>query len=157
MIAHIAAISKNNCIGKDGDLPWYIPEDMKHFKRLTQGKTVLMGRKTWESVPEEYRPLPNRKNLVLTNQGDYKVPDEVKVYDNIPQALKDHKEDEVMVIGGESVYKATMDKAERLYITHVEQEVDDCDAYYPKIRGDEWQEIKRQEHDGFSFVTYRRL
>ncbi|MFB6226386.1 MAG: dihydrofolate reductase [Candidatus Paceibacteria bacterium] len=157
MIAHIAAISKNNCIGKDGDLPWYIPEDMKHFRHLTEGRAVLMGRKTWESIPEKYRPLPNRKNIVLTKQDDYQVPDEVKIYDNIDDVLSKHSDEIIMVAGGESVYKATMDKAERLYITHVDQEVEGCDAHYPRIRGDEWQEIEREPHDDFTFVTYKRL
>lgn len=157
MISHIAAISKNNCIGKDGDLPWYIPEDMKRFKGLTKKSTVLMGRKTWESIPEEYRPLPERKNLVLTRQENYEVPAEVKVYDNIKDAIENHRDEDIMVAGGESVYKNTMDMADKLFITHVEQEVEKCDAFYPKIRGDKWQEIERESHDGFTFVTYKRL
>jgi dihydrofolate reductase len=157
MISHIAAISKNNCIGKDSDLPWHIPKDLKHFKEKTQGKTVLMGRKTWESIPKKYRPLPNRKNIVLTTQQDYETPQKVEVYDNIRDAIEAHQDEEIMVIGGESVYKDTMELAERLYITHVDQKVEGCDAYYPKIRGDQWQEIKREDHDDFSFVTYKRL
>lgn len=157
MIAHIAAISQNNCIGKDGDLPWHIPEDMERFKEKTQGSVVLMGRKTWESIPEKFRPLPERKNLILTTKQDYSVPEGVDTYDNIPQALSDYKEEDIFVIGGESVYEATMDRADKLLITHVEQEVSGCDAYYPKIREDKWQEVEREDHNEFSFVTYERV
>lgn len=156
MITHIVAISENNCIGKDGDLPWYIPEDMKHFKRVTEGKVVLMGRKTWESIPEKYRPLPNRKNIVLTRQDGYTVPDGVELFDNIDDAISSYNTREIMVIGGESVYSETIDQAYKLHITHVEKEVDNCDARYPEIDSDTWKQTKKKQKDGFSFVTYKR-
>jgi len=153
MIAHIAAISKNNCIGQDNALPWHLPEDLQHFKNLTNGRVVLMGRKTWESLPAKFRPLPNRKNIIITRQTDYSVPDGVEVYQNIDEALDARREKDIMIIGGAQIYKQTMSKADTLYITQVKQTVAG-DAYYPEINPDIWKEVEREDHDGFSFLKY---
>lgn len=151
----IAGISQNNCIGLNGQLPWHIPEDLKHFREVTSGKTVLMGRKTWESLPEKFRPLPNRINIVITRQTDYSVPAGVEVYATIDEAVAAHPNEEIMVIGGAEIYKQTIDKAEKLYVTHVNQAVDG-DAFFPTIDLTVWQENEREDRDGFSFVTYTR-
>src|SRR3989344_5094956 len=95
------AIAKNWVIGGDNDLPWYLPEDLKHFKKLTLGKTVLMGRKTYESIVNRLgKPLPGRKNVVISRQADYKVPDGVLVFQSLDEALKVLSAEDIYVIGG---------------------------------------------------------
>ncbi len=156
MLSLIAAISKNNCIGKDNQVPWHIPEDLKHFKEVTTGKAVLMGRKTWESIPEKFRPLPKRKNIVITRQKDYPVPAGVELYQEIEAALTAHPNEEIMVIGGAEIYRQTIARADRLYITEVNQ-VADGDAFFPEIDTSVWKEVGRENHTGFSFVIYERI
>ncbi len=151
----IAGISKNNCIGKNGQLPWDIPEDLKHFREVTAGKTVLMGRKTWESLPEKFRPLPKRTNIIITRQTDYPVPAGVKVYATIDEATSAHPSEEIMVIGGAEIYRQTIDIADTLYMTHIDQTVDG-DAFFPTINLTIWKETAREDHDGYSFVTYQK-
>jgi dihydrofolate reductase len=158
MLSLIAAISKNNCIGKNNKLPWDIPEDMKHFVKITKNKTVLMGRKTWESIPAKFRPLPNRTNIIITRNLEYKqqVPEDVEVYTSIEEAVNNHPDEEVVVIGGGQIYKQTIDIADKLYITHVNMTVDG-DAFFPEIDIKKWQEIDRENHDKFSFVNYKKI
>ncbi len=155
MISLIAAISENNVIGVDNDLPWHIPEDLKHFKEKTSGKTVLMGRKTWESIPEKFRPLPKRTNIVITRQKDYKVPEGVELFFDIETALEKHKGEDVVVIGGGTIYEQTIEKADTLYITHVEKTIDGH-AFFPSIDTTQWKETERDNREGFSFVTYKK-
>ncbi|OGL74429.1 diacylglycerol kinase [Candidatus Uhrbacteria bacterium RIFCSPHIGHO2_12_FULL_60_25] len=150
-ITLIAAISKNNVIGTEGRLPWHIPEDMKHFKTLTMGKVVLMGRKTWESIPEKFRPLPGRTNVIITRQPDYPVPTGVQTFQSTDDALKN----DVMVIGGAEIYRQTIDRADRLEITYVDRVIEG-DATFPAIDPSVWKEIAREDRDGLSFVTYAR-
>lgn len=152
----ISAVAKNNCIGKNNTLPWTIPEDLKHFKDLTTGKIVLMGRKTWESIPERFRPLPKRTNVVITHQASYPVPEGVLVFSSIEKALAHFQGQDVMSIGGATIYAETIDLADTLYITHVDQTVDG-DAFFPVIDPAVWRESSREDHPGFSFVTYTRL
>ena len=154
MLALIAAISKNNCIGKDGSLPWHIPEDMAHFKSLTMGNTVLMGRKTWESIPEKFRPLPGRKNVIVTRQENFDAPEGVEVFFDLDEALEANKEKNIFVIGGGQIYTQTIDRADTLYLTRVAQYVEGCDVFFPNIDPSLWQPTQREDHDGFSFVTY---
>jgi dihydrofolate reductase len=101
MITIIAAIANNRCIGEHGKLPWHLPEDMAHFKALTTGTVVLMGRKTWESLPAQFRPLPNRTNVVITKQDAYEVPPEAEVYADMTTALDAHRDDNLYIIGGQ--------------------------------------------------------
>ncbi len=155
MIALIAAIAENNCIGKDNQLPWHIPEDLEHFKKITDRKIVLMGRKTWESLPEKFRPLPNRKNIVISRNLEYKVPEGVEVYDSIESAIEGHKNEEVFVIGGAGIYSQTIDNADRLYITHIHKPVDG-DVFFPILDKEKWEEFEREDKKEFSFVTYKR-
>lgn len=156
MIALIASISKNNCIGRDNDLPWHIPEDLKFFKTKTTNTVVVMGRKTWESIPEKYRPLPNRTNVVITRQTDYVVQEGVHVFADVTEALEKFKDEPIMIIGGGQMYAQTIDIADTLYITHVDQEIPVCHAFFPAIDPSVWKEIERDNRDGFSFVTYKR-
>ncbi len=155
MLTLIAAIASNSCIGKDNALPWRLPEDMKRFKELTTGHTVLMGRKTWESIPQKFRPLPDRKNVVITRQTDYAVPEGVEVHGTIQSALARHTNEHIFVIGGAEIYAQTIGIADRLEITHVDQTVDG-DAYFPQIDPAVWKEVAREVREGFSFVTYER-
>lgn len=155
MIALIAAISKNNCIGKDGKIPWNLPEDMKRVRELTTGKVIIMGRKTWESIPEKFRPLPNRTNAVITSHAQYKIPKGVEVYTTIQQAIDAHPQEDIFGFGGAGIYKEMINIADTLYLTHVDQEIPECNAFFPEI-GPEWKETERENHEGFSFVTYER-
>ncbi len=155
MITLIAGIAQNNCIGHNGTLPWHIPEDLKHFKELTTHKTVVMGRKTWESLPEKFRPLPNRQNVVITRQTDYVVPDNVLTFSSTEDAFAQLHNEDVFIIGGAELYKQTIDQADALEITHINQTVDG-DAFFPKIDLSVWKEVSRDDHDGFAFVRYER-
>lgn len=154
-IALIAAVSENNCIGKNNTLPWHIPEDMKRFRDLTNGKTVLMGRKTWESIPEKFRPLPNRKNIVITRNVDYSVPNPITLYHSVKDALK-HETGDIMVIGGAEIYAQSIKYADTLFITHVRTFIEDGTAFFPHIDQNMWKETEREDHEHFSFVTYKK-
>ncbi|PIR74298.1 MAG: hypothetical protein COU35_03325 [Candidatus Magasanikbacteria bacterium CG10_big_fil_rev_8_21_14_0_10_47_10] len=155
MIAHVVAIAQNNCIGKNGTLPWHLPEDLRHFKAVTDGHVVLMGRKTWESLPEKFRPLPNRINIVITRNANYLVPTGVELFTDLDAALRAHAKEDIMIIGGAEIFRQTMDLADTLYITHVQQTVEG-DAFYPEINFSVWKETEREDRDGYSFVTYVR-
>jgi len=153
MVTLIAAISKNNSVGKNGRLPWRIPEDTEHFKNLTMGHPVIMGRKTWESIPETFRPLPGRKNVVVTRQANYPLPEGVEKAGSLDEALG--LASDPFVIGGAEIYQAAMSHADRLEITHVDMDVDG-DTFFPSIDPMTWHEVAREDHDGFSFVRYER-
>ena len=153
MLTIVAAISKNGIIGQGGNLPWHIPEDMVHYKKLTMGKVIVMGRKTWESIPEKYRPLSGRTNVVITSQEGYLVPPGVQIFNSLEQALETHKHEDVIINGGAQIYEAAMPHVHRLEITHVDQEVVG-DTSFPRINPALWQEVAREDHPGFSFVSY---
>lgn len=154
MITLIAAISKNNCIGRDNDLPWHIPEDLQHFKDQTKGKIVVMGRKTWESIPEKYRPLPKRTNVVISRNPDYVVPEGVFLFTDLEEAFDHFKDQEIMVAGGGQIYTMSIPHADVLDITHVDQEIEDGHAFFPEIDMSVWKEVERVDRDGYSFVRY---
>ena len=126
---------------------------MAHFKALTTGKTVLMGRKTWESIPEKFRPLPNRKNIVITHQSGYPVPPGVEVHRLLESAFAQHADEDIFVIGGAAIYEQTVDIADRLEITEVKKSYVG-DVFFPKINSMIWQEKKREPHEAFDFITY---
>jgi dihydrofolate reductase len=151
-LAIIAAIGKNRVIGKDGKLPWHIAEDLKRFKRLTVGHTVLMGRKTWESLG---KLLPNRRNIVITSSPI----NDVECYTAINAALDALKDQErVFVIGGAQVYAALFDRADELYLTFVDQEIEGS-AYFPPFEDAiqrYFKVITRENHAGYEFVDYVR-
>ena len=153
-VSLIAAVAENNCIGKSNTLPWYLPEDLKHFKKLTTGKVVLMGRKTWDSIPEKFRPLPNRVNVVISRQK-LTLPPGVELYHSVDEALAAHKNDEIFVIGGAEIYRQTIDDADILHITEVKKNVEG-DAFFPEINKSEWKEVEREEHQEFNFVVYKK-
>lgn len=156
MISIIAAVAKNNCIGKANDLPWYIPEDLKRFKELTTGKTVLMGSKTYESIVKRLgKPLPNRKNIVVSSDPNYKVAEGVLLYNSLDKAIETHKNEDLFIIGGASIYQQTIGKTDKLYITHVDKNVDG-DAFFPKIDSNKWRRVSEEPYTGFTFSVYER-
>ncbi len=156
----IAAIAeKNRVIGKDGKLPWYISEDLKRFKRLTTGYPVLMGRKTFESIVERLgKALPERRNIVLTSKSFADYPD-VETHPTLESALKSlSSEQKIFVIGGERVFKETLEIADALELTIVEGEYEG-DAFFPeygRIIESGFRLTAEEEKDGFRFETYKR-
>ncbi|HKK42413.1 MAG TPA: dihydrofolate reductase [Bacteroidales bacterium] len=161
MISIIVAVSDDWGIGKDNDLLWNIPEDMKRFKSLTMGNTVIMGKKTWESLPR--KPLPGRKNIVLTDTPGEYINMAVTAY-SIEDALsKCEKGEEIFVIGGGSVYRQFMPLADRLYITHV-QSSSPADVFFPEIDSGIWEKVSVEEFGisktnsvPYSYVIYERI
>src|SRR3989338_6602665 len=143
MISIISAIGKNNEIGKKNGLLWNLPADMKHFRETTSGHTVIMGQKTFESIG---RPLPNRRNIVLTQDKNLKIAGVEIVYS--PEEVENllDKDTENFVIGGGMIYKLFIDKADRLYITHVDASFPDADTFFPEIDKNKWEKIKSEKH-----------
>jgi len=148
-IVIIAAVAENGVIGRAGKLPWHIPEDLKRFRQLTLGHPVIMGRKTFESLG---KPLAGRTNIVITSQPTYYHEGAV-VACSIEDALE-RCTGTVFIIGGSSVFEAALPLADRLELTLIHQVVEG-DVYFPPI-GSEWEEVSRDDREGFSFVTYRR-
>lgn len=144
ILSLIAAIGKNNELGKKNALLWSLPDDMKHFRTTTSGHTVIMGRKTFESLG---RPLPNRRNIIITRDKTYKTTGVEIVY-SLEEALDLFKksEEEVFIIGGAEIYRLAIPHAHKLYITHVEAEDTEADAFFPEIIPIIWNEVKHEEH-----------
>lgn len=158
-ISLIAAIDKNRVIGHENDLPWYLPEDLKRFKALTMGKTVLMGRKTYDSIIKRLgKPLPGRKNVVVTRGASFQVPEGVFVYNDLNKAISDLKDEDLFIIGGGEIFKQTIDLADTLYITHVDMEAPG-NVFFPEIdaKNKKWQKVEEEGHDNFTFCTYTRI
>jgi dihydrofolate reductase len=160
MISIIVAVSEDLGIGKNNELLWHISEDLKRFKRLTYGNTVIMGKKTWESLPR--RPLPGRKNIVITDVPEDNFENSITAYSIADAISKCEKGEEIFVIGGGSIYRQFMPIADRLYITHVHQ-VAPSDVYFPEIDPNVWKVIDKEEFmaDGnegisYSYVIYER-
>jgi dihydrofolate reductase len=151
-LAIIAAVARNRAIGKDGKLPWHISEDLKRFKHLTTGHAVLMGRKTYESIG---RPLPDRRNVVVTTHPITGI----ETYPSVPAALDAlAAESTVYVIGGGTLYAQLLDRADELHLTMVDREVKG-DIFFPPyehLLGRTFTLERREKHDGYSFVDYRR-
>ena len=159
MISIIVAASTNNVIGREGGLPWKLSDDLKRFKRLTMGKPIVMGRRTWESIG---RPLPGRQNIVLTGQAGFDAPG-CDVATSPAEALDAAgTADEIMIIGGSQVYALFLPKASRLYLTRVHAEIDG-DAYFPEIDDAQWRLVESEAHESddinqfaYEFRTYER-
>lgn len=152
MINIIVATSENNVIGKGNDIPWYIPKDLEHFKKLTTGNTVIMGRKTYESLPKEYRPLPNRINIVITRDKSYQAKG-CLVVNSLEDALRKADNDkEIFIIGGGQIYREGLKFAERIYLTKIHKNISG-DTYFPKLNKF-WKLVDEEEKSGFSFLTY---
>jgi dihydrofolate reductase len=149
-ITIIVAKSNNGIIGKDGDLPWRLPEDLKRFKRLTTGNIVVMGRKTYDSIG---RPLPNRKNIVISRNTSLKI-EGVEVEHDLIDVLKRNQEENVYVIGGGQIYVDSLPLTEKLEVTEVDVELVG-DTSFPEIDSSQWKEIFREKRvDSNSNLTY---
>lgn len=160
MISIIVAVSEDWGIGKGNELLWHISEDLKRFKQLTFGKTVIMGKKTWESLPR--KPLPGRKNIVLTDDPLECIDCSITAY-SIEDALsKCEKGEEIFVIGGGSVYRQFMSIADKLYITHIHRKAE-ADVYFPAINPETWEVVDKEDFSvsetnpvPYTYVVYVR-
>ena len=157
----ICALTANSAIGNKGGLLYYLPADLKHFKNLTTGHTIVMGRKTFESLPKG--ALPNRRNVVITRQADYSAPG-IEVFHSVDEALQAcTHDDEVYVIGGESVYEAALPVADRLCLTHIDAVPDEADTFFPDYDQAQWEAEETEHHEpdeknklAYTFTNYRR-
>lgn len=161
MIALIAAVAANRAIGRNNQLLWHLPEDMRHFRDTTRGKPVIMGRKTWESLPPPFRPLPGRRNIVVTRNPAYSAPG-AELAHSLEEALTACPPDiECFVIGGAELYRQALPLAQRLYLTEV-ADTPAADTFFPALPQGEWRGISRQpvstqNSPDFAFVTYERV
>ncbi|MCP2041431.1 dihydrofolate reductase [Neisseria sp. HSC-16F19] len=157
-ITLIAAVADNGCIGMDNGMPWHIPEDFAFFKQYTLGKPVLMGRKTWDSLPR--KPLPGRRNIVITRQTDWQAEGAERA-DSLETALYMAADAaEIIIMGGAEIYTQALPLATDLRLTEVALTVDG-DAFFPPLPPGQWQSVSREEHESgkgirFAFVHYRR-
>lgn len=160
-ISAIVAMSENHVIGDDNQLPWHLPADLKHFKTITSGHPILMGRKTYESIG---RPLPNRTNIIITRNASYEAPGCI-VVQSIHEAVERAAaigSNEIFIIGGAEVYKQLLPNIERIYLTIV-HDVFDGDAFFPEFNANDWIEKERARHDAdenneyaYSFILMER-
>ncbi|HYF70237.1 MAG TPA: dihydrofolate reductase [Ohtaekwangia sp.] len=164
-ISLVVAVAKNGVIGKDNDLPWHLPDDMKFFMETTKGHHVILGRKNYDSLPPKYKPLPQRTNVVVTRQKDFSAPGCLVVHsvEHALQIAAENSEKEAMVIGGAAIYTLSMPYAHRLYITEIDAVVNG-DVYFPGFDKATWKEVSRTHHPrdarhayAFDIVVYERI
>jgi dihydrofolate reductase len=158
VVAIVVAHSRNRVIGREGALPWRLPSDLRRFRELTSGHTVLMGRRTYESLPDAFRPLPDRRNLVLSSDSGYRT-EGAEVFPSLTDAL-DACGGDCFVIGGEVAYRDALPLCERLYTTEIDAELDG-DAFFPELDDGDWRLVEEgdtQAENGlaFAFRTYER-
>jgi len=157
-------MAENKAIGKDNGLPWHLPDDLKFFKRMTVGKPVLMGRKTFESLG---KPLVNRLNIVISSDLGLRLPEGVLLYDNLPDALarlQEEDTDEGCIIGGGIIFEQTMDELDRIYLTRVHTVIEDAHAFFPHMDHAHWKLTWTEEHPAdekhkysFTFEQWDRI
>lgn len=156
MFSLIAAVAKNNCIGVKNKIPWNIPQDFQYFKATTLGKTCVMGQATYESILGYLgKPLPGRQTVVVSLDPNYQVPEGVRLLNNLDDVFTKLSTEDVFICGGASIYKQTINRVDTLYITRINQDYDG-DVFFPEIDPQIWKESWREDHDGFSFVIYKR-
>ncbi len=160
-IEAIVAIDENGAIGRQGDLLCHLPADMKHFKEVTMGHSIVMGRKTFESFPR--RPLPGRQNIVITRNTGWQYPG-VTVSHSLEKAIKVAETSKVFIIGGAQVYEQAMPLVNVLHLTRIHARWASADAFFPTIDMTQWQEVSREHHKSdhrnayeFDFITLKRL
>lgn len=160
-LSAIVAVDENGAIGKNGDLLCYLPADLKHFKNITMGYTIIMGRRTWESLPKG--ALPGRKNVVITRNNDFMAPG-AEVYHSLEEALQVTEQDEKrFIIGGGMLYKEAFAITDKLYLTRIHASFQDADTFFPSIDVSQWQEMSSEYHEAdernaypYSFIELRR-
>lgn len=160
----IVAVSQNQVIGKNNKLAWNLPDDMSYFSNMTQGHSVIMGRKNWESIPKKYRPLPNRKNIVVTRNNNFRGKGAV-VVNSIEKAIEESRvseDEEIFIIGGGEIYKLGFDYVDKVYITEIYANING-NTYFPKWNKSNWLEISRISHPkdekhefDFDYVIYKK-
>lgn len=148
----IAAMDEEKAIGKDGEIPWHYPEDLKHFKEKTTGHSVLMGRKTYESLPEDFRPLPDRENIVLTRSNP-DLDGTVKIVNSLEEAYQEAESEKLFIAGGASVYEQTLNNADKMVLTRIPG-THDGDTFFPDRNEDNWKLESRKEKEGLKFEEY---
>ena len=163
-VSIIVAVSKNHVIGKDNKLAWNLPDDMNYFSNITKGHSVIMGRKNWESIPEKYRPLPKRKNIVITRNKNYKA-ENSEIVGSINEAInisRKNSDEEIFIIGGGEIYKESFKYVDKLYITEIKTKIEG-NTFFPKWNKKDWIEISRIYHPkdskhkyDFDYVIYKR-
>ena len=164
IISLIAALTQNRVIGKNNTLPWSLPDDMKYFMQTTRQHHVVMGRKNYQSLPEKFRPLPNRTNLVVSRQVDFNAPN-CTVVSSVEKAIaiaRQNNETELFIIGGAEIYQLAISLADRLYLTEIQTKIDG-DTYFPLVDNTAWIELSRVHHAtddrhsfAFDFVIYEK-
>lgn len=160
-LSAIVAIALDGAIGKDGDLLWHLSADMKHFKSITMGHSIVMGRRTFESLPKG--ALPGRQNIVITRNPDFSAPG-VTIAHSVEEALeKAEMPGEVMIIGGAQIYRAALPMVQTIHLTRVEASFPDADTFFPELRPDEWEASPEERHDAdernpfpYTFLTLTR-
>lgn len=163
IVSLIAAVTRNHVIGKNNDLPWKLPDDMKYFMETTRQHAVIMGRKNFDSLPLKFKPLKDRLNIVLTRNRKLLDGFDVRAVGSVDEAFEQAPaNEEVFVIGGAEVFAQTLPRADRLYITEIDAVVDG-DTYFPAFDKNDWKEVSRRHHDAderhayaFDFVLYER-
>ena len=160
IISLIVAMDRNNIIGMDNDLPWRLSSDLKHFKEITMGKPIIMGRKTHESIG---RPLPGRENIIITRDQTYVAEGCTVIHDINDMVVFCKGQDEIMIMGGAEIYRQTLSKADMLYLTEVHAEVKG-NIEFPKFDRSNWKEVSREDHladekneHDFSFVVLEKI
>ncbi len=158
----IAALSRNQVIGKNNDLPWKLPDDMKYFMEITKGHHTIMGRKNYDSIPQKFKPLPHRTNIVVTHQQNFNAPGCI-VVNSVEKGLQlaeNSMESEVFIIGGAEIYKLGLQHASRLYLTEIAADIEG-DTFFPTFDRNQWRETSRTHHNkddrhaySFDFVVY---
>ncbi|MBN9483243.1 MAG: hypothetical protein BGO70_00515 [Bacteroidetes bacterium 43-93] len=164
ILTAIVAVDEQNAIGRDNQLPWYLPEDLKFFKRKTLGKPVLMGRKTYESLG---KPLPGRLNIVVSTQKDLSLPEGVLLYDDLNAAverLRESHDEEGFIIGGGKIFAETMNVLDRMYITVVHTKVTGAEAFFPHVDHAHWKLVWEEPHQAdekhayaYTFQEWERI
>jgi dihydrofolate reductase len=159
-VSLVAAVARNGVIGRDGTIPWRIPEDMQRFRALTMGHPVLMGRRTWESLPARFRPLPGRRNVVVTRNPEWRGEGAIRA-GSLEEALELVEDaPRVFVIGGAELYASALPLADELVLTEIDADVEG-DTFFPAFGRSDFVEVEREPHVGadgtsFAFVTYER-
>lgn len=159
-ISLIAAVAENRAIGKDNKMLWHLPEDLKYFKNHTVGHSLIMGRKTFESFP--VRPLPNRRNIIITRQADYPCEKCIIVKTPEEALAQCNENEEVFIGGGAAVYEYFLDKADKMYLTHVHKTFD-ADTFFPEYKAKDWKIVKQSKtktdpknNISYTFVEYQK-
>lgn len=154
-ISLIVAMTKDRVIGNNGKIPWKISQDLKLFKQITSGGIVIMGRKTWESLPQNYKPLSNRKNIVVSSQ--LKSIEGIKIYNDLECAIKNTRESkkEVYLIGGASIYEQGINLVNKMHISLVKGSPEG-DTYFPKFDKNDWEIIEKKYFKDFTYKLYKR-